>query len=114
MYHCHFANHEDGGMMAQFIVEDLATGIGNPATANLDFVTYPNPANTRLYFFFSDPTIQAYYITIYNSAGQAMYMLPRPQLRDGIDITALSKGVYYLQLMDEKTKHTISKKFIKS
>jgi blue copper oxidase len=114
MYHCHFVSHEDNGMMAQFVVEDHVTGIDNPKAANLDFTTYPNPANNRLYISFSNLEMQAYYITIYNSAGQAMYMLPRPQLRNGIDISALAKGVYFLQLMDDKTKSVITRKFIKS
>jgi hypothetical protein len=39
--------------------------------------------------------------------------LPQPSLRNGIDISNFSSGIYYLQLTDEKTKATITKKFIK-
>jgi len=42
-----------------------------------------------------------------------MYMLPRPQLQEGIDISNFASGVYTLELTDEKTKTTTTKKFIK-
>jgi hypothetical protein len=40
-------------------------------------------------------------------------MLPRPELQNGIDISRLAKGIYVLQLTDEKTKITTTKKFTK-
>jgi len=113
MYHCHFSNHEDGGMMGQFVVVGNATGIKAPFQAPKDFSIYPNPANNKLYIAFEDPTMQAYYIKINNAAGKTVYLLPQPSLRNGIDISNFSSGIYYLQLTDEKTKATITKKFIK-
>ena len=113
MYHCHFSNHEDGGMMGQFVVVGNATGINEPTQAPKDFSLYPNPANNKLYISFDDPTMQAYYIKINNAIGRTIYMLPRPQLQNGIDISTLTKGIYVLQLTDEKTKVAVSKKFIK-
>ncbi|MEI7801081.1 MAG: multicopper oxidase domain-containing protein [Bacteroidota bacterium] len=113
MYHCHFSPHEDGGMMGQFVVVENATGIENLPQAPEDFSLYPNPANSKLYIAFDDPTMQVYYIKIFDAVGRTIYMLPRPQLQNGIDISSLAKGIYTLQLTDEKTKMIITKKFIK-
>ncbi len=112
MYHCHFAPHEDGGMMQQFVVVD-ATGVGNTEKPSGDFNLYPNPAGNKLNISLTDPAMQVYYITITNSQGRTMCMLPRPQLGNGIDISAYAPGVYFLQLTDEKTKQSMIKKFVK-
>ncbi len=113
MYHCHFANHEDGGMMGQFVVTGGTTGVNEVDIASKDFTLYPNPANDRLYISFSDPSMQAYYVRITTVTGRTVYMLPRPQLQGGIDISNLTAGVYMLQLTDEKTKITTTRKFVK-
>ncbi len=112
MYHCHFAPHEDGGMMQQFVVVDN-TGVGNIEKPSGDYTVYPNPATMRIYFNFTDPSMQVYYVTITNSVGRTMCMLPRPQLGTGIDISNYAPGIYFVQLIDEKTKTTITKKFVK-
>jgi len=57
--------------------------------------------------------MRAYYITITDMQGRTEYMLPRPQLNNGIDISILPAGTYLLLLTDDKTKKVISKKFIK-
>ena len=113
MYHCHFANHEDGGMMGQFVVTGGTTGVNEVQKGTADFTLYPNPANDRLYISFSDPSMQAYYVRITTVTGRTIYMLPRPQLQGGIDISNLTAGVYMLQLTDEKTKITTTRKFVK-
>ncbi|MCX6273913.1 MAG: multicopper oxidase domain-containing protein [Bacteroidetes bacterium] len=113
MYHCHFSPHEDGGMMGQFVVVDNTSNISDPVNETAGFSLYPNPANTILNVSFSDPDASAYYITINNQVGKTVYMLPRPELKNGIDISRLSKGIYFLQLTDEKTKITTSKIFVK-
>ena len=111
MYHCHFAPHEDGGMMGQFVVVDPAA-VPTIAEA-VDFSVYPNPANTRIYISYATSTMQAYYIRITNAIGRTMYMLPRPQLTNGIDVSNFAPGNYFLQLTDEQTKKTVTKQFIK-
>ncbi len=113
MYHCHVTLHEDGGMMGQFVVDSIPTGISNLEKEISDYTIYPNPATNRLYISFSDPAMHAYYIRITDAIGRTMYMLPGPQLTRGIDISHLAPGSYFLQLMDDKTKNTITKKFIK-
>ncbi len=113
MYHCHFANHEDAGMMGQFVVTGTPTGLIEQSATTTDYNLYPNPATNRLQFSFSDPLMQVYYVRITNAVGRTILMLPRPFLNAGLDISALSAGVYNVLLTDEKTKVTTTKKFVK-
>ncbi len=112
MYHCHMAPHEDGGLMGQFIVHDV-NSVDETNNAVGDYTIFPNPASTRIYFSFTDPAMQVYYVTITNSIGRTMYMLPRPQLAPGIDVSKFAPGIYFVQLTDELTKKVITKKFVK-
>ena len=112
MYHCHISLHEDEGMMGQFVVTGATTGLENNTEAKY-FSIYPNPATNKLYISFEDPESSAYYIKINNAFGRTVYMLPRPETKNGIDISHLTTGIYFLQLTDEKTKITTTKKFIK-
>jgi hypothetical protein len=112
MYHCHFSNHEDGGMMGQFVVMPTVTKV-NPANSTSDFMIYPNPAENRLYLKFPNPEASVYYLRISNSLGKVGFMMPRPELKNGIDISQLSPGVYFVEITDSNTKEKTIKKFIK-
>ena len=114
MYHCHISLHEDEGMMGQFVVTN-GSSVNKIIDANVskDFSIYPNPANNRLFFKFDDLNTKAYYVTIVNTVGKTVYMLPSPQLTEGIDISSLAAGAYTLRLTDSVTKLTSVKKFIK-
>jgi len=57
--------------------------------------------------------MQPYYVRITNTVGRTLYMLPRPQLQNGIDISSFAPGEYFFELTDDKTKNTLVKKFIK-
>lgn len=46
MYHCHLLHHEDDGMMGQFIVSDIHTGIENVSKQII--AVYPNPADKQI------------------------------------------------------------------
>ena len=114
MYHCHFSNHEDGGMMGQFVVTNSVTSVINgKSKEEISFTIYPNPSNEKLFIRLADTYTEVYYITIVNTEGRAILMLPQPEIQKGIDISSLSKGVYFLQLMDKKTKSLTTQKFIK-
>ncbi|MCW3126774.1 MAG: type sorting protein [Bacteroidetes bacterium] len=115
MFHCHIALHEDEGMMGQFVVtgNSLPNGIAEPNTVKPDYTIYPNPSTNQLFISFANTSTSAYYVRIVDALGRTMYMLPRPQLENGIDINGLSAGIYDLQLTDDKTKITVSKKFVK-
>ena len=117
MFHCHIALHEDEGMMGQFVVTGasaLPNGIIESNSNKPDFSIYPNPSNSRIFIRFADTNTSAYYITITDALGRTMYMLPKPELENGIDISSLSAGMYQLMMTDDKTKTTITKKFVKN
>ena len=113
MYHCHIAGHEDQGMMGQFIVEDSKTGIENPVYTKPSFTLYPNPANDKLMIKFDYDPIDIYYITITDILGRTFLMLPKPRVNQGIDITSLKAGNYFLNLTDNRNKKTYTCSFIK-
>ncbi len=114
MYHCHIALHEDEGMMGQFVVTEPASATLEAVKDAGDILLYPNPATDRLFVSFSDPDMQAYYVRITSALGKTMYMLPRPQLAGGIDISHFKPGVYFLQVTDEKTKKVFTQQFVKT
>jgi bilirubin oxidase len=111
MYHCHFGNHEDEGMMGQFIV--TGTMAADQNATNTNFSLYPNPVNDRLFINLKDSETEIYYVTISTITGRVVMMLPQPEWQNGIDISSLEAGVYTFQMMDKQTKSTTTKKFIK-
>ncbi len=111
MYHCHFAGHEDGGMMGQFIV--TTTLANNQNVLSTDFSLYPNPSNDKLYVNLQDSLTDIYYVTITTVEGRVVMMLPQPEWQKGIDISSLEAGVYTFQMMDKQTKNITTKRFIK-
>jgi blue copper oxidase len=113
MFHCHIAPHEDIGMMGQFVVGASAAGIPEELSSETDFNMYPNPANDKLYVKLNDLSNSVYYITVSNILGKVILMLPQPQVQNGIDISRLSSGSYFLTLTETKSKSRITKKFIK-
>jgi bilirubin oxidase len=113
MYHCHISLHEDDGMMGQFIVTDQTTSVKTLSKTVNDFSVYPSPANEKLYFSFNNNDAKVYYVSILNVVGKAVMMLPKPEWKDGIDISNLAAGTYFVQLTDDKTKTVTVKKFIK-
>ncbi|MFZ4798464.1 MAG: multicopper oxidase domain-containing protein [Bacteroidia bacterium] len=114
MYHCHISLHEDEGMMGQFVVTNKTSSSINAIDKNAtDFSVYPNPANEKLFFTFNNPEAKVYYVSILNLVGKAVMMLPRPEWQNGIDISNLAAGTYFVQLTDNKTKTTTVKKFVK-
>ncbi|MEC4003479.1 multicopper oxidase domain-containing protein [Flavobacterium sp. SUN052] len=111
MYHCHFAGHEDGGMMGQFIVSSaLSTNVNAPST---EFSLYPNPTSDKLFVNLKDASAEIYYVTISTIEGRIVLMLPQPQWQNGIDISSLESGIYTFQMMDKETKSVTTRKFIK-
>jgi blue copper oxidase len=113
MYHCHFSQHEDDGMMGQFVV--TGTPLSNLTNApSTKFKLYPNPVDSKLYINLVDPLAEIYYITITTAEGRVVMMMPQPQMQNGIDVSNLAAGVYVLQMMDKATKSTTTKKFIKN
>jgi len=113
MYHCHISLHEDEGMMGQFVVTNPTNKINTLSTAAFEFKVMPVPATDRINIVCADPN-EVYYITITDQLGRTKMMLPQPDLRNGIDISSLAIGIYFVQLMDKATKQISIQKFIKS
>ena len=111
MYHCHFANHEDGGMMGQFVVTST-NGLNKAFNQPFLFSVYPNPANQNIRLKLGQ-NIEAYYVTINNVVGKTVMMLPQPEIDQPIDISNLASGTYFIQVMDKNTKSVSTQKFIK-
>jgi hypothetical protein len=113
MYHCHFSNHEDDGMMGQFVVVGSQSTNLNEAKQSVGFSVYPNPSTERIFIQLDNVATEVYYVTITNVTGKTVMMLPQPELYKGIDISSLAKGIYHVQLMDKKTKSISTKTFVK-
>lgn len=111
MYHCHISLHEDEGMMGQFVVAN-PTSIASNHTAESQFSIYPNPAHDKIFVKFKEAGQSAYYIRITDALGRTILMLPKPELQNGIDISHFSKGLYFMQLTDDKSKQTTSSPFV--
>lgn len=112
MFHCHILTHEDGGMMGQFLVTGQATGVKTPAAAPMQLSLHPNPVKDRLTLTFDAPTA-VYYIWITDPAGRTKYMLPEPDWQNGIDVSSLRSGLYYLTVLEKKTGRKTTQSFIK-
>lgn len=111
MFHCHIALHEDEGMMGQFVVSNT-TGIPE-ASKETDYTLFPNPATNQLFIRLANPNTGVYYVRVTNVLGKTVLMLPQPQLQNGIDISGLAPGTYFVQLTDSETKTVSTRKFIK-
>lgn len=116
MFHCHIALHEDLGMMGQFVVKNPSVGIvegSTPVQQHAMYSIYPNPAYNKLFFNDGGTNNGIYYVRITNTLGKTMYMLPKPELQNGIDISGLPVGVYFAQVIFDKTFETQTLRFIK-
>jgi hypothetical protein len=111
MYHCHFSNHEDDGMMGQFVVEDNATLLTNLPVSQISI--FPNPVENRIFINSALGDHSIYYVTIRDIRGRALMMLPRPMLSAGIDVSGFPTGVYTAEITEEITKKRTVIKFVK-
>jgi len=116
MFHCHIALHEDLGMMGQFVVKNQSVGIvegTTPVQQHAMYSIFPNPAFNKLFFNNNGSPNGIYYVRITNTLGKTLYMLPKPELQNGIDISGLPVGIYFAQVILDKTFETQTLKFIK-
>jgi blue copper oxidase len=113
MYHCHFAQHEDEGMMGQFTVTGTPLNT-ETISSSTKFKLYPNPTNDKLFISLNNSNTEIYYITISTLEGRVAMMLPQPQWQNGIDVSKLAAGIYLLQMTDKKTKSVTTRKFVKN
>ena len=110
MYHCHFSNHEDDGMMQQFVVIPPTT-IQEETTEFSSVSIFPNPATDLINIDSKD--IELYYVSIHNVNGKTVMMLPQPEKDVPIQVSSLPKGFYTIRMTDMKTKQVIVRSFVK-
>lgn len=88
------------------------TGIEEPseadATPTLDAVVYPNPATTEVNVYMS--TAADYQVTLFDVAGKAIGNATSFSDMITIDISGLSKGVYFIEVTDVETLERVTKK----
>jgi bilirubin oxidase len=107
MYHCHMLQHEDEGLMGQFIVVGESIGIDANVTLPIDFSlfpVYPNPFNPTTTIRFNLVGMQrTASLRIYDISGQLVETLVNEKLNAGeheIKWNAVnqSSGVYFIRL----------------
>ncbi len=97
MYHCHMLNHEDGGMMGQFIVVNPASADNMETDHNL--VIYPNPSFSTFYIHAKE-LIKTIALFDLNGRQLASYF---PQHHNtSIDIRDKVSGQYFLHIVTDK------------
>jgi blue copper oxidase len=103
MFHCHLLDHEDDGMMHQFIVINPSTAAGTPSAEK--FALYPNPTQDKLRVECS-PT--DFVVDIYSAAGNCAARYER--VKD-LDVSTLPAGLYFIRISSDNGYYT--GKFVK-
>ena len=97
MYHCHLLHHEDDGMMGSFRVIDTTNTSVDELTENDNWKIYPNPSSTTLTVEIPASLQSLYAYEIYDMEGRWIKTAWRNSLKQQIDISNLSDGIYFLQ-----------------
>ena len=99
MYHCHMLNHEDEGMMGQFVVVDNTTSTNMPQENQTSIHLFPNPASESV-FIQSNSEIEK--ILVYDQFGR---LIQTNRVRSvklfEMGLTQLPAGVYILKIFTE-------------
>ncbi len=93
-------------------VTKIASGISSQKDDSPDFLLYPNPAKNILNFTLVHSLSQSNSIRILNSGGKTIYIYSGIQSNIGIDISQFASGIYFIQLIDNRTKQANTKKFV--
>jgi len=81
--------------------------------SKFDLKLLPNPVDNILYATLYPFNAQAYYLWLLDAAGRIVYMMPQPDLSKGIDVSNLSKGIYFIRVLDQENKMIVTKRFLK-
>ncbi|MCS7188580.1 MAG: S8 family serine peptidase [Bacteroidia bacterium] len=86
----------------------------SPEAIKHQFHVYPNPAQEEIRVFLHDPHLRRYWLSIYNRSGECLYSMPyRGHTELPITISMLSRGLYFIQLLEEGGNATFVECFIK-
>lgn len=105
MYHCHLLHHEDDGMMGQFIVSDIHTGIENVSKQII--AVYPNPADKQITVI-TQAIGDKCLLTLTDVTGREIV---KKEYSGGtnsliLDISLINQGLYNLTYRDTKGSKT--------
>lgn len=93
MYHCHVLMHEDDGMMGQYVINPLNTGVKEINDVNNLISIYPNPTNGIVNI--ETPLIDVKSISVYNALGELVYSDSKSGANQTqLNTTTWSKGIY--------------------
>jgi hypothetical protein len=85
------------------VSDSTGTGSGIVSLNDDDLLrVYPNPVSDKVYLDYHNVLSKAVDIRLYNQSGQLVLSkeLSVDNLKNGIDVSGLAKGVYYLRLRD--------------
>lgn len=113
MMHCHYLNHEDHGMMEQFIVIDPLTPNAYAEPSKKQFNVFPNPTSDKLRIVFERGFLPSHNLhgggggnqvtnfIIYDNAGQVVLSQNLNTIghMSSIDISRLQPGNYKLKII---------------
>ena len=107
MYHCHILEHEDRGMMGQYIVVDdnVTTGFVDDKISKIAF--YPNPAQNEITISLEALVSDNYTIKILNRQGKEIKTLFSDFLLQGahelvFELNSLTKGLYFISVQSKQ------------
>jgi chitodextrinase len=90
---------------------ETSNGINNNSTVN--FEIYPNPTQGEITISLGDVNSTAHSITVSNSLGQKLYNEKMLSDKTTLDLSQFgSKGIYFVQILDEKGNNMGRKKLI--
>jgi Putative multicopper oxidases len=106
MYHCHFANDEDEGMMGQFVVVDGPSGITDrkivPGRFSLG-QNFPNPFNPTTTISFALPSRSFVSLKVFDLLGREVATIVSEEMSAGSyskqwNAANISSGIYFYRL----------------
>ena len=93
MFHCHMLSHEDDGMMGQFLVTGIPTGM-NILGGNPEIKIYPNPVTDRLIVEVFGADRSPVTIEIRNGLGQLCFNQEISAFPVTLSTSTLKTGIY--------------------
>ena len=112
MYHCHILEHEDRGMMGQFVVIDTTTTSINEANQIISNIkVFPNPVNDqKVQIEFTTNLSDEYSFSLINQYGQVVKTFYQNKTivagshKLSIDLEEISSGFYFVLIESSQVR----------
>ncbi|MEN9522888.1 MAG: hypothetical protein RL065_1265 [Bacteroidota bacterium] len=102
MYHCHILSHEDNGMMGQFIVNPISTGVNIVTENNIQLANIANPV-TDSWLISGTSAEPSIAFQLFNTLGEILFynkiQTTGNNFQMDIPASQLASGVYFLQVI---------------